>query len=253
MILLSKCNRIRFCPFHCPDLHAKSAFHSIANREAKSMDKVEELCSRDKDILYKFSKLTLNRLSSISLLVRPLQIFKKRMDINVRKEVEKDRLIVEHASAAFHRGGEIGSAYVDKVFEKTKDVDREYIRKLSLPLLSIEVRYEDIAEIRKQRIGCLSQAVCSLLSAWDDPKSFEDAVRTTFSAGRFQETLSNILHLHNLEAMKLNRSIKLPPPFHRGVEAFTGALFEAMEESTKEVADGCVQKIYGAADDIHRR
>jgi len=216
------------------------------------MDRVEELCSRDKDILYKFSTLTLKRLSGISLLVRPLQIFKKRMDINVRKEVEKDRLIVEHAFAVFLRGGEIGSAHVNKVFEKTKDVDREYIRKLSLPLVSLEVRYEDITEIRKQRIGCLSQAVCSLLSAWDDSKSFEDAVRTTFSAGRFQETLSEIFHLHNLETMKLNRSIKLPPPFHKGVEAFTTALFEAMEDSTKEVAEGCVQKIYGAANDVHR-
>ncbi len=217
------------------------------------MDKVEELCSRDKDILYKFSKLTLKRLSSISLLSRPLQIFKKRMDMNVMKEVEKDRLIVEHASTVFHRGGEIGPAYVDEVFEKTKDVDREYIRKLSLPLVSIEVRYEDIGDIRKQRIGYLSRAVCSLLSAWDDSESFEDAVKTTFSAVRFQETITDILHLYNIEAMKLNRSIKLPPPFNRGMESFTEALFEAMEESTKEVADGCVQKIYGAANDVQQR
>ncbi len=224
----------------------------MANKEAKLMDKVEELCSRDKDLLYKFSKLTLNRLSGVSLLVRPLQIFKRRMDINVMKEVEKDRLIVERASAVFNRGGEVGPAYIDEVFEKTKDVDREYIRKLSLPLVSIEVRYEDIEDIRKQRIGCLSRAVCSLLSAWDDSGSFEDAVKTTFSAGRFQETISDILHLYSLETMKLNRSIKLPPPFHRGMESFTEALFEAMEEATKEVADGCVQKIYGAANDVQR-
>jgi len=225
----------------------------MANKEAKLMDKVEELCSRDKDILYKFSRITLKRLSGISLLARPLQIFKKRMDMNVMKEVEKDRLIVEHASAAFHRGGEVGPAYVDEVFEKTKDVDREYIKRLSLPLVSIEVRYEDIADIRKQRIGCLSRSVCSLLSAWDDSESFEDAVKTTFTAGRFQETLSDILHLYNLETMKLNRSIKLPPPFNRGMESFAEALFEAMEESTNEVADGCVQKIYGAANDVQRQ
>jgi len=225
----------------------------METREAKLMDKVEELCSRDKDFLYKFSKITLQRLSGISLLARPLQIFKKRMDINVMKEVEKDRLIVELASAVFRRGGEVGPAYVDEVFEKTKDVDREYIRKLSLPLVSIEVRYEDFADIRKQRIGCLSRAVCSLLSSWDDSESFEDAVKTTFSAERFHETITDILHLFNLETMKLNRSIKLPPPFHRGMESFTEALFEAMEESTKEVADGCMQKIYSAANNVQRR
>jgi len=216
------------------------------------MDKIAELCSRDKDFLYKFSELTLKRLSGTSHLVGPLQIFQRVLDINVLKEVAKDRLIIEYASAVLHRGGEIGSAYVDEVFEKTKDVDREYIRKLSIPLVSIEVRYEDIMDIRKQRIGCLSRAVCSLLSAWDDSEPFEDAVKTTFSAGRFQETIGEILHLYNLETMKLNSSIKLPFPLRKAMKSFTEALFEAMEESAKEVADGCVQKIYDAADDLHR-
>ena len=110
------------------------------------------------------------------------------------------------------------------------------------------MRYEDIADIRKQRIGCLSRAVCSLLSAWDDSGSFEDAVKTTFSAGQFYETISEILHLYGIETMKLNRSIKLPPPFNMAMESFTQALFEAMEESTKEAAGGCAQKIYGTAD-----
>jgi hypothetical protein len=216
------------------------------------MDKIAELCSRDKDFLYKFSELTIKRLSSISHLIPPLKIFQRLMDINVVKEVAKDRLIIEYASAVLNRGGEIGSAYVDEVFEKTKDVDREYIKKLSLPLVSIEVRYEDIMDIRKQRIGCLSRAVCSLLSAWDDSEPFEGAVKTTFSAGRFQETICNILHLYNLETMKLNSSIKLPPPLRKPMKSFTEALFEAMEESAKEMADGCVQKIYGAADDVQR-
>ncbi|MGD0280967.1 MAG: hypothetical protein ABSB95_01240, partial [Dissulfurispiraceae bacterium] len=143
------------------------------------MDKVAELCSRDKDLLYKFNLLTLKRLSGISPLQHLLRIFQKYIDINVMKEVEKDRLIIEHASAVFRYGGEIGHAYVEEVFEETKDVDREYIRKLSLPLVSIKVRYEDIADIRKERIRCLSLAVCSLLSAWDASESFEDAARTT--------------------------------------------------------------------------
>jgi len=217
------------------------------------MDKVAELCSRDKDVLYKFSDLTFRRLRGISHLVRPLKIFQQHMDINVGKEVEKDRLIVEYACSVFHLGGEIGPAYVDEVFEKTKDVDREYIKKMSLPLVSIEVRYEDIADIRKQRISCLSQAVHSLLSWWDDSGSFEEAVKTTFSAGRFQETISNILHLYSLETLKLTGSIKLIPPLRKVMNSFSQALFEAMEESTKELAAECMEKIYGADAKIQRR
>lgn len=217
------------------------------------MDKVAELCARDKDVLYKFSNLTLKRLRGISHLVRPLKIFQQHMDINVVKEVEKDRLIVEYACSVFHLGGEIGPTYVEEVFEKTKDVDREYLRKMSLPLLSIELRYEDIADIRKQRIGCLSQAVHNLLSWWDDSGSFEEAVKTTFSARRFQETISDILHLYSLETLKLTGSIKLIPPLRKVMNSFSEALFKAMEESIKEVAEGCVEKIYGAANKVQRQ
>jgi hypothetical protein len=216
------------------------------------MDKVAELCSWDKNLLYKFSELTLKRLSGISHLVRPLKIFQRLMDINVIKEVEKDKLIVEYASAVFHLGGELGPAYVDEVFEKTKDVDREYIKKLHLPLVSIEVRYEDIEDTRKQRIDCLSRAVYSLLSWWDDSGSFEDTVKIAFSAGQFQETIGTILHLYNLETRKLNRSIRLLPPLPMFMKSFSETLFEAMEESTKEAADGCVQEIYGTANDVRR-
>jgi hypothetical protein len=216
------------------------------------VDKVAELCSRDKALLYEFSDLTLKRLRGISLLARPLKIFQKHIDINVMKEVEKDRLIIRHASAVFRRGGEIVSSYVDDVFEETKDVDHEYVGKMSLPLAFIEVRYEDIEDIRKQRIGCLSRAVCSLLSGWQDSEPFEEAVKAAFSVKRFHETLGEILHLYNLETMKLNRSIKLPPPFHRAIKSFTEALFEAMEAVAKEMVGECALKIYGHANDAQR-
>ena len=211
------------------------------------MDKVGELCSRDKDLLYEFSKRTLKRLSSRSPLLLPLPIFQKYMDMNVMKEVEKDRLIVEHAAAVFSGGREIGPEDVDEVFETTKDVDRVYVRRLSIPSLSIKVRYEDIAEIRKQRIDYLSRAVFSLLSAWKDAESFEDAVKKTYSAEGFREAITEILHLYNIETRKLNRSIKLIPPFHMAMEAFAEALFRTMEEVAKDMVDGCAKRIYGGA------
>ena len=201
------------------------------------MDKVGELCSRDSALLYEFSKRTLNRVSDRSPLLLPLSIFQKYMDVNVMKEVEKDRLIVEHAAAVCYRGGKICP----------EDVDRVYVRRLSIPPLSIRVRYEDIADIRKQRIGCLSQAVCSLLPTWKDRESFEDAVKKAYSAERFRGTIIEILHLYNLETKKLNGSIRLLPPFHMAMKAFAGALYDAMEEVTKDMANGCMQRIYGGA------
>ncbi|MBF0560228.1 MAG: hypothetical protein HQL08_15770 [Nitrospirae bacterium] len=209
------------------------------------MDKVVKLCSRNRDLLHKFSRLTLNRLGSLVPLRLPLQIFEKVMDVNVAKEVEKDRLIVEHAAALFYDGKEPGPAYVAAVFEKTKEVDREYIKKLSLPLITIKVRYEDFEEIRKQRISRLSQAVCDVLKAWNEDETFEDAVRSSFGAAQFGETIGAILHLYNLETMKLNRSIAVHPPFHLVLEPITNALYNTMEDAAKETVTGCVREIYG--------
>lgn len=209
------------------------------------MDKVFKLCSWNRELLNRFSNLTISRLGSIVRLRLPLQLFRKVMEINVVKEVEKDRLVVEQAAASFREGKEIGHAHVDTMFEKTKEVDLEYLKKLSLPLITIKVRYEDIEDIRKERITRLSLAVCGILKSWETQDTFEDAVKSAFSAGQFGETISGILHLYNLETMNLNRSIEFHPPFHLILEQVAKALFNIMEEAAKETVTDCVREIYG--------
>jgi hypothetical protein len=210
------------------------------------VDKVGELCSRDRHLLNKFSRLTVGRLDSIVPLRPLLQLFQKVMDINVIKEVEKDRLIIEHAAVLFQDGKEITPSYVDAIFEKTKVVDRVYIKKLSLPLITFKVHYEDFADIRKQRINRLSRAVCEVLKSWDEKDTFEDAVRSAFNTEQFGENMIRILHLYNLETMKLNRSIKLRLPLKIVLEPITKAVFNTMEEAAKESVADCVRKIYHA-------
>ena len=50
----------------------------------------------------------------------------------------------------------------------TIKVDDEFVNKLSNPIFSIVIRYDDFAEIRKNRITALVNMVLDLLRNWRD-------------------------------------------------------------------------------------
>lgn len=211
------------------------------------MDRAGILCAHDKGMLLEFSRRSVEHLSGRSILFLPLPFFHAYMDANVGKEIEKDRLIIEHAAAAFDAGTGICDEDVEDIFEKTKAVDKKFLRKVSIPSLSIKVRYDDISEIRKQRIKYLAGKVVDILHVWDDDATFSDAVKKTCTDKLFREAVVRILHLYNLETRMLSRSIRLFAPLHSAVEAFADALFDVMEEVTEEMADECTKKIFKGA------
>jgi hypothetical protein len=208
------------------------------------MDKPSLLCEKDKALLREFSSRAIRRLSHGPLRAFRVPFVDAYLDANVLKEVEKDRLIIERAAAVFASGEGMREADVDAVFEETKGVDRNFVNHIAIPALSVTVRYEDIAEIRKRRIRSLSRAVSEVLGAWTNELPLEDAVRAAWPETRFRETLTGILHLYNLETRILGRSLRLLPPFHAAAAHVTDALFDAMEAAAKDLVDECAKTLY---------
>ena len=68
------------------------------------MDKIEILCAKDREMMHEFSRRSLHAVDR-SLLSRTLSFFSSYLDGNVRKEVDKDRLIIREAAAAFEAAG----------------------------------------------------------------------------------------------------------------------------------------------------
>jgi hypothetical protein len=209
------------------------------------MDKVTVLCDKDRDMMYEFSRRSLDRLSGRSLLLNSLPFFSTYLDSNVKKEVEKDRLIIEEAAVAYKSGRPVCDLDLEDIFEKTKKVDKTFLENLLIPSFSLTVRYSDFADIRIQRIWRISRTVYTLLANWRDTSSFTDATRNAYTVNEFKDILAEILHLYNQETRMLSKSIRIFPPFNKAVSTYVETLFQAMEETTEDMADIYAKKIFG--------
>ena len=208
------------------------------------MDRTETLCEKDRTMLCEFSRRSFERLAGHSLLTS-LPFFSSYYDANIRKEADKDRLIIKEAAAAFEAGKPAFDLDLEAIFERTKTVDAAFLKNLKIPSFSKSVRYDDIADIRIQRIWRISRTVYDLLKNWPDSATFADAVRNAYTEREFNEVITGVLHLYNQETRMLGRSLRLLPPFSRAMNSFTGALFQAMEEATDGMADTYARKLFG--------
>lgn len=202
------------------------------------------LCDKDSDFLHDYSRRCIERLTGHSLFSVPFPFLSAYLEANIKKETDKDRLIIEHAAAALAAGKEPGDVNIEEIFEKTKVVDRAFVRNLLIPSLTIQVRYEDIADIRKKRIALLSATAGEVLRDWKDSRSFSDTIRTTYAESRFQEIVLDILHLYNLETRKLTDSINFFSPFNRAISAFAENVFDTMEIVSAAMVEECAAKLY---------
>jgi len=210
------------------------------------MSKVKALCDHDREMMLEFSGLCVRRLNNYLPLKLFLSLIQHFLDANVLKEIEKDRLIMEHAAVGFERGKERGEMDVSELFEMTREVDKEFVKKVSNPLFSIEIRYDDFAEIRKKRILSLVNMVFDLLYNWQDASPFPDIVKRTFAENSYRELLGEVLHLYNIETRMLSNSITLHGPAGRVKDLFAEKLFVTMEKTAGDIAVAYARKVYVA-------
>ncbi len=208
--------------------------------------RAEALCEHDRELMIEFSKLCVGRLGKHLSLKFFLSLFQHVLDANVHKEIEKDRLIIRRAAAWFDMGRNRIALDVDGLFEMTRDIDNDFIKKLSTPLFSIDVRYEDFSEIRKRRIVSLANMVFDLSANWQDTLSFNDNVRSTYPEKKYCEVLDELLHLYNVETRMLSHSFTFHGPAGRIKDLFAEKLFATMEKTSAEIAAKYTRKIYGS-------
>ncbi len=208
------------------------------------MDKVGILCEKDSHMMFEFSRQSLDRLGSQTLLIGVLPFFSTYLDANVKKEVDKDRLIIMEASSAYAARKPVCDLDLEDIFDKTKDIDRVFLKRLPLSS-TFKVCYSDFADIRLRRIWRISKTVYAILEAWPESSSFDDAVKLAYTGNKFKGIISEILHLYSEETKMLGRSLRLLPPLNTAAQKFTETLFQAMEDVTEGIAEHYAGKIFG--------
>ena len=195
--------------------------------------------------MHSFSRQSLSRAGQHSLLLAGLPLFSAYLDANVRKEIDKDRLIIEMASEKYNAGKPVCDLDLEDVFEKTKQIDKVFVNNLSIRSLSFHIRYSDFADIRIHRIWLISKTVYALLANWPEEASFAAAARTAYTGTKFKERLVDILHLYNEETKILSNSLRLFGPLNKAVGSYAEIMYQAMEEITNDITDVVTKKIYG--------
>jgi hypothetical protein len=208
------------------------------------MSRVGVLCDMDREMMLEFSRTCVRRLNDylpLRLFLAPFQHF---LDVNVLKEIEKDRLIIEHASAHFERGSKKADFDVNDIFEMTVKVDDEFVNKLSNPIFSVVIRYDEFAEIRKNRIASLVNMVLELLRNWRDEVPFHQIVKNAFTEEDYRKVLGEVLHLYNVETRILSNSFTFHGPAGKVKDLFAERLFTTMEKTAGEIAVEYTRRIY---------
>jgi hypothetical protein len=206
------------------------------------MDKVRVLCEKDGLMMHEFSRRSLALVDVRSLLSATVSFFSSYLEANIRKEVDKDGLVIRESAAAFAAGRACCTIDLEELFERTKKIDKTFLEGLRIPSFAMSVRYSDLADIRIRRIWLLVRTVYTLLRHWPDGAAFGNAVRDAYDETEFREVIAEVLHLYDLETRMLQDSIR--SPFHKSISEYLEALYLAMETVKQELADEYARKLY---------
>jgi hypothetical protein len=212
------------------------------------VSRVDMLCDHDRELMSEFSRVCIRRLGKYLPLKLFLSLFRQVLEVNVQKEIEKDRLIITHAAAGFDEGKDRAAMDIDGLFEMTREIDNDFVKKMATPLFSIEVRYEDFSAIRKSRIVCLVNMIFDLMGKWRDVLSFAANLKNTYTGKRYGEVLGELLYLYNIETRMLSNSFTFYGPAGKVKDLFAEKLFATMEGTAEDLCEEYTRRVYGDGD-----
>ncbi len=208
-------------------------------------DRVRQVCRKDRALLRAFSRRSVRRLEGHRRLVRLLRPFLSVfMDANVRKETEKDRLIIENGAILFARARAVDADEALAIFEKTKVVDRAFLRRMEGLPLSVHVDYNAIEPVRVRRIELILKEVAHLFRRWEADVSFDEAVQRTYTRSDFQQILATALHLYNMETRIICRSARMTAVPAHVLRTASETLFAVLEEVSEAVVAAAVAETF---------
>ena len=123
--------------------------------------------------------------------------------LNLAKEVRKDTIVIRAAAAPADAG-------LDVLVERTKSIDRDFLRRVARFPVEIVIRYEEIEPVRRRRIERLLAAAQRVLAAWAPGQGAREALRAAFPGAQLEALLHELLSLYGEETLALSRSVRVP-------------------------------------------
>ena len=198
-------------------------------------------------MMQEFSTRTAARLGDYTLFRLMLPAFRAFLDINVRKEIEKDRLVILRAADAQHSGSAPQEADIQRLLQQARDIDRKFLEQAAVFPVSIHIEYREIEQFRARRIERLLELAGRLLSQWEVTPRFRAAVAQLYSRAEFESLLREILELYSAETKMLSRSVHIPQIFNFARDSLSETVHTVMVSVAKGLAGELTRKAYRRA------
>ena len=195
-------------------------------------------------MLQAFSQRTVEGLKKHTLFRLALPPFQSFLDINVSKEVEKDRVVIVRASELQQSATRPVPDHVAALLLEARKIDQSFLRKATVFPVDIKIQYQDIERYRQQRIDLLLQASYRILSQWQGVSSFRTTVYALYSELQFQDLLHNLLGLYATETRMLSRSVRLPGLLSLARDSVTQTITNVMQQEAKTLASALAHTLY---------
>jgi hypothetical protein len=208
------------------------------------MDKANLLCAMDRYMLEEFSRRTTQGLKQhtlFRLMLGPLRSF---LEVNVQKEVEKDRHVILHAASLVQAEKFPTQQDTQHLLNLARDVDRAFLQQTEGLPLEITIDYRDIDPLRQQRIQILLTESHQLFRQWQSMTRLRNALAMLYDAPQFAKLLFDILHLYSLETKLLSHAVRLPGIIAFARESLTQTLYIVMESVARQLSQELAGRVF---------
>ena len=211
------------------------------------MDKVRVLCAMSAAMMQEFSNRTAARLGDHTLFRLLLPAFRSFLDINVRKEIEKDRLVIQHAAAAHRAGCAPQESDIQQLLQQAREIDQKFLQQAAVFPVNIHIEYRDIEQFRRRRIERLLEMSGRLFAQWEVTPRFRAALAGLYTSVEFRARLLEILELYASETKMLSRSVHIPQIFHFARDSLSETVHTVMVGVARGLADELTRQAYRRA------
>lgn len=198
----------------------------------------------NRQMMHAFSRRTAEGLATSMLFRRALPAFDSFLDLNVRKEVDKDRLAISAAGTARRAGGSPGDVDIGELLESARAIDEVFLRRATWFPISINLRYEDLEPIRRSRIELLVTAAYRVIAQWEETPRFRRAIVGVYSEEQFRALLRELLRLYGMETRLLSDSVRVPFVLARARSTLARIIYAVMEDAAERLAGEIARDVY---------
>ncbi len=195
-------------------------------------------------MMREFSARTIRRLEDHSLFRLLLPVFRSFLEINVRKEIDKDRLAILHAATVQRAGGTPGPADVEALLQQAREIDQRFLRDAAVFPVNIRIEYRDIESFRRRRVEMLLAASHALFARWEVTPRFREAVALVYSRGEFEALLREVMQIYGAETRALSRSVRIPSIFNLARDSISDTVNSVMTGVAADLAGELTRQVY---------